>query len=98
MITLIAIGFFCFQLSRFYIVIPGCWHGTNEGLSLQHCKDLPDGLGVNPVQLSQVPEADALVEPRVAWHVPPTESSLLLDASLAPPVPPPKLLTSLFTS
>jgi hypothetical protein len=89
--AMIAVALFCFQLSRFYIVIPGCWHGTSDGLSLQHCKDVPDGFGIKSVQLDLAPAANLFIEFRAAWHAPVHVNNLLSDALLPTPFHPPKL-------
>ena len=91
--TFLLLALFCFQLSRFYLVAPGCWHGRSDGYSLQHCKDAPDGLGLNqvqPVVLSTVFSQQAATITGV--HVL-RRAELLVDTPHSTPFHPPRSLS-----
>ena len=94
-VALVAVAFFCLQLSRFYLVISGgCSHHTRDGYALQHCKDAPSGLAVNPVQLggTSVAVSQPALEGTPASL--PIPAALAYDISLPPPFHPPRNLTS----
>ena len=94
-VALVAATLFCLHLSRFYLVIPGgCSHPTRDGYALQHCKDAPSGLAVNPVQLGGTSAAvspPALEAASVRLSIP---AAPAYDISLPPPFHPPRNLFS----
>ena len=83
---------FCLHSSRFYAVGLGCWHGQSNGYSFQHCKDVPNGVGIRLAQPAILPTAVSPEAPETAWGHPPKHDELMLDHYLSPPFHPPRQL------
>ncbi|MCH8267186.1 MAG: hypothetical protein IH846_06705 [Acidobacteria bacterium] len=92
-IALVVVAMFCFHLSRFYLVIPGCSHYTRDGNYFQHCKDTPDWLTGKWAQLGGI-SAPVLQQPlEVTWVNVPSQADPTLDNFLPPPFHPPRTLS-----
>ncbi len=92
-IALVVVAMFCFHLSRFYLVIPGCSHYTRDGNYFQHCRDTPDWLTGKWTQLGGISAPVLQQTLEATWISVPIEPSPTLDNFLPPPFHPPRTLS-----
>ncbi len=78
-IALVVVAMFCFHLSRFYLVIPGCSHYTRDGHYFQHCKDTPDWLTGKWVQLGGISAPILQQTLEATWVSVPSQADPTLD-------------------
>ncbi len=92
-IALVVVAMFCFHLSRFYLVIPGCSHYTRDGNYFQHCKDTPDWLTGKWAQLGGISAPVLQQTLEATWVSVTSEPSQKLENPLPPPFHPPRTLS-----